>query len=417
MGVGVRSRLFALATVVALVVPAAAAAQDKQPRDLKPPRTETSPHWPPMQPYLAVGEDNACGDGCSEWIAAEGAFDHGSAQRLRAFVKRLGRKLPIFFHSIGGIQTEALSVGRFMRERQMTAGVARTIPQKCLPPLDNDAACRALKRSGQRLNAEFRTVDAGCYSACVYALIGATARNVPPGARLGVHSSKFIRIFPDGHVNAPPPAKLTVEEKAHLMEANAEVRRYIREMGIDAGLYDAAMKVAPDQVHYLSRNEIAGFGIDTRSFEESHWSVVNGANHSISVFKLIAQAKGTTGKEFRSSAIELGCGSANRIRLGYFRGLGTDEAGLSRSIAVSAAGQRLAFPSTGRTVKIDAIDSGAKFEVRAVDASMGFFDAAVTGGGLEITELDPAGTDVLKLSVTGLPGAIGALQQSCSRTS
>src|SRR5499427_4017849 len=197
MGVGMRSRLFAVATVVALVAPAAAAAQDKQPRDLKPPRTET-PHWPPMQPYLAVGEDNACGDGCSEWIAAEGAFDHGSAQRLRAFVKRLGRKLPIFFHSIGGIQTEALSVGRFMRERQMTAGVARTIPQKCLPPLENDAACRALKRSRQKLNAEFRTVDAGCYSACVYALIGATARNVPPGARLGVHSSKFIRIFPDG---------------------------------------------------------------------------------------------------------------------------------------------------------------------------------------------------------------------------
>src|SRR5262247_2891145 len=36
----------------------------------------------PMIFYLAKGEDDACGEGCNEWIAAEGRFDSDTAQRL-----------------------------------------------------------------------------------------------------------------------------------------------------------------------------------------------------------------------------------------------------------------------------------------------------------------------------------------------
>jgi hypothetical protein len=100
-------------------------------------------------PYLAQGEDDACGSGCNEWIAAEGRFDDGSPQRLRAFLNRhSGRKLPIFFSSPGGSVTQALAIGRLMRERGMTAGVARTVPQGCAPTSD-DEACRTLKHSGK----------------------------------------------------------------------------------------------------------------------------------------------------------------------------------------------------------------------------------------------------------------------------
>src|SRR5262245_17687690 len=62
----------------------------------------------PMIFYLAKGEVDACGPGCSEWIAAEGQFDLGAEQRFRSFLARLpGRKLPVFFNSSGGIQGEA----------------------------------------------------------------------------------------------------------------------------------------------------------------------------------------------------------------------------------------------------------------------------------------------------------------------
>src|SRR5262249_61647097 len=58
---------------------------------------------PPIVFFTAKGEPNACGPGCSEWIAAEGTIDPGAEDRLRALLKRLGgRKPPIYFHSPGG---------------------------------------------------------------------------------------------------------------------------------------------------------------------------------------------------------------------------------------------------------------------------------------------------------------------------
>jgi hypothetical protein len=120
----------------------------------------------PMIFFVAKGEPNACGPGCSEWIAAEGAIDSDAPKRLRTFLTSLAdRKLPIFFHSPGGLRPAALEIGRLLRGREMTAGVSRTIETE----LHNIARC---------------------HSACVYALIGAKVRQVPPGARIGVHTGK-----------------------------------------------------------------------------------------------------------------------------------------------------------------------------------------------------------------------------------
>src|SRR4051812_26542185 len=83
----------------------------------------------PMVFYVAKGEPNACGLGCNEWIAAEGTFALAVAARLRAFLsKQRNRNLPIYFYSPGGLADHALSVGRILRERGMTAGVSRTLP-------------------------------------------------------------------------------------------------------------------------------------------------------------------------------------------------------------------------------------------------------------------------------------------------
>ena len=191
----VRSLIFLIAATAlcASITPAPA---ERSPRVETPAKsTPTQPERPPLLFYVAKGEDNACGEGCSEWIAAEGYFDLGSAQRLRAFLQRHSkRKLPIYFRSPGGIVSQALAIGRLMRERAMTAGVARTVPRDCAPPEPGQDTCRSLKQSGRELAAELRSVDASCNSSCVYALIGAKLRQVPPGARLGVHSGRMVRI-------------------------------------------------------------------------------------------------------------------------------------------------------------------------------------------------------------------------------
>ena len=54
--------------------------------------------------YVAKGDADACGHGCDQWIAADGKIDGGAPQHLRASLAKIGkRRLPIFFHSPGGM--------------------------------------------------------------------------------------------------------------------------------------------------------------------------------------------------------------------------------------------------------------------------------------------------------------------------
>ncbi|HUI97533.1 MAG TPA: hypothetical protein VLX44_17390, partial [Xanthobacteraceae bacterium] len=139
--------------------------------------------FPPIAFFVARGEADACGRDCAEWIAADGAIDLGAPQRLRALLDRLGRrKLPIYFHSPGGSITGALAIGRLLRARGLTAGVAWTVPQGCDPKVQREASCDRLKRSGRELPAQLDPAHTMCNSACVYAFVGAAVRRLAPGA-------------------------------------------------------------------------------------------------------------------------------------------------------------------------------------------------------------------------------------------
>jgi hypothetical protein len=286
--------LSAILAVLLLALTRPAIGQSSQPASKSDSKNETI-IYPPAVFYLAKGEPHACGQGCSEWIAAEGYFDFAAAQRLRTFVNRLaGRKLPVFFHSPGGIQTSALAIGRFMRQLQMTAGVGKTVPAGCAAITEQ--ACLELKRSGEQLTAQLHALGASCNSACVYALIGAEVRQVPVGARLGVHSGKLLLMSLDGLRQVPSGGG-----QAQLAAYEEELRGYLREMGADAALLDLAVKIPHDQVHYLSRDQIAGFEIDTRGFQETRWTEIEAARKRFYVTKFFAEARGASGKEFRTS--------------------------------------------------------------------------------------------------------------------
>src|SRR5262245_17950860 len=183
----------------------------------------------PMLFYLAKGEADACGPGCSEWIAAEGHIDMGAPYRLRTLLAGLGkRKLPIFFHSPGGLSAQGMEIGRLLRQREMTTGVAMTVPAGCAAA--SEESCRALKRSGKPLAADLSSLGT-CNSACVTALIGGKVRHVPPGARVGVHSAKPIQLQSNGVVKAVLQGKVSPQSVA-------QMRRYHQEMQIAAELFD-----------------------------------------------------------------------------------------------------------------------------------------------------------------------------------
>src|SRR5262249_14441621 len=143
----------------------------------------------PMVFIVATGEPNACGRGCSEWIAGEGRFDEGAAQRFREFLAALAKRdLPIFFNSDGGLLRQAVQIGMILRENRMTAGVARTVAEGCHRGFPLDDACRRLMQSKREHKARLYFGRARCTSGCVYAMVGASTRHVDPGVKLGINS-------------------------------------------------------------------------------------------------------------------------------------------------------------------------------------------------------------------------------------
>jgi hypothetical protein len=363
----------------------------------------------PMLFYLAKGEPDSCGPGCSEWIAAEGAVDAGVVARFRAFLaKTRAAKLPIYLHSPGGLGERAYSIGRLIRERGMTIGVSRTLPEGC-KTLD-EQACNALKRSGQTLTAELNPL-AGCNSACVYVLIAGKVRQVPPGARVGVHSSKPVRLHADGRV--------TVAPKASQSQTNAgEVgqRKYFREMGVDPRIVDIASKVPHESIRYLSRDEIASLGIDKREFQETRWMVVDAK--TVSVRKLFVEAKGPDSKELRLGIVDLSCIGGRRTGLVYIRGLASDENGTKQKVRLEFANRQVVLPGPIAQKRSDDIDTGGSFDHWGSLQSLELLDAVAAQSSfdivaVEIVETAGAVRRATKLSTAGLSKAIGALRLKC----
>src|SRR5215510_11788377 len=117
----------------------------------------------PMIFVVATGEPNACGRGCTEWIAGEGRFDEGAAQRFREFLAGLAKRdLPIFFNSDGGLLREAVQIGLILRENRMTVGVARTVAEGCHLGFPLDDACRRLMQSKREHKARLYFGGARC---------------------------------------------------------------------------------------------------------------------------------------------------------------------------------------------------------------------------------------------------------------
>jgi len=376
------------------------------------PKTKAAVRSPPMIFYLAKGENGACGTDCNEWIAAEGQIETGSAQQLRTFLTKLGkRKLPIFFHSPGGNVTASLAIGRLLREREMTAGVSETVPVGCVGT--SEQACRALKQSGYVLPATLRNVSA-CNSACVFALIGGKVRYVPPGARLGVHSSRVV-IFRlgGGSLNASSK-QIASLQRTRLAELNVDTRRYVQEMKVDVRLFELAAKIPHEDIYYLTREEIIGFGIDVRGAPEARWLAAEVMPQRLWAMKFFVESSGEGKTGFRSNMIEMECSSQHHAKLAYFRGLGSDERGSKRKVELTLAERKISL-SGGLLFKVDAIESGTSFELWSAQLPLDLIEAASARDHVEIRETDATRetSRLTRLSTEGLSQAVTTLRGRC----
>ena len=180
--------------------------------------------------YVAHGAANACGAGCSDWIAAEGTVQWDTHKRLFSILDRqAGRKLPVVINAWGESNLNvATSLGRILRDRGIDATFGATDVEACSGK--SGADCFALKRPGGPLDARIKSPDAPCDLTCVLVLAGGVRRTLPAGTRV-ILSGMFIRnrMAP----NVSQEARDTLPGKF-----GEQFRKYLRDMGVEPELLD-----------------------------------------------------------------------------------------------------------------------------------------------------------------------------------
>ena len=369
-------------------LPAVSLAASDDPKELE--RILAKVRSEPMVFIVATGEPNACGRGCSEWIAGQGQFDDSAAQRFREFLAVLAKRdLPIFFNSDGGLLREAVQIGSILRENRMTGGVARTVPEGCQLGFPLDDACRHLMQSKREHKARLYFGGARCGSACVYAMIGASTRHVDPGATLRIHSSVGREID----------------------KTENSLRRYVMGMGVDPALVDATTKIPSRSFRGLSRGEMERFGVETRGVYETPWFAYHGPVGEFLLLKSVTYPTGDARDEYRTRTVGLACSPFHpSIRFMYRQELDAKES-RTPSMIRAKIGDSL-IDLTPLNPQKDLVEKSFDLEPRQLQS-------AIETRSFEITEIFDQSmiktpSRVVRFSTLGLSSNIVALESKCA---
>jgi hypothetical protein len=344
---------------------------------------------PPINFFLAKSDKDVCGPGCKEWIAAEGFFDENTPARLREFLRRIGPgDRPIFFNSLGGDALGGAVVGMILRKFRMRAGVGRTIPDRCPAGMESER-CRAIVEGAAVTPSQLK-FDAICASACVEAFVGASRRDVAPGAQIAVHRIK---------VESGTGTPAAILDRYYFL-----VKQQLVEFGVDPALADLARTIAPQKLRYLTDVELRRFGVVSTPEIETRWTLFDDQRKPPFVLKSITRE--IASKQHRTDVVRLSCADSDGIAVSYRRELETNVSDDESVVILKAGDDAIALdsaaqPRSGHSLRegvigIDALDKAAR--------TPAFMIARAIGGK----------TEEVKLSTAGLAEMLPALRKQCT---
>lgn len=191
------------------------------------PRAAADPLHDPMKFTLVEnGEDRGI------WIAAVGTITADTPAEFRRFARTVPKGLWIEFHSPGGRIIAAFELGDRIREGGFNTDVARTVL--------GDSGKSSLARGG-------------CFSACAYAFLGGTQREIREGSILGFHH--FI-------MNSDRPLDAMSRNYVSMTTARYHTD-YLERMGIDTRLYDLSSEKGKDEYYEPKGEELVTLRILT----------------------------------------------------------------------------------------------------------------------------------------------------------
>ena len=393
----IASRLIAF--VLLAVLPAATAAMAQTA-----PKSRGGFKHEPMIFFVAKGGADACGPGCDTWIAAEGTFDPDVHERLSEFLKAPQRhRLPVFFHSPGGELQPSIATGNVLRERRMTAGIGQTIPEGCRTRARADAACRKLMASGRVLKATLK-VDSGiCASGCGYALIGASARLIGPGAKFGVHASRLVPVPAAG---APRPRTTAAVTRDAELRSYELLKQYVALAGVDPALIDLAMKTPHNRVHWLTAEELTRYGLVPGAYFETQWLRIPVSDGKFTIVKSLTQPSQLNRDEYRTTIIGIDCVAGERPFVTLRRELPTNEQGSRLAMRMTSGEAFVLMFNEGRRP-----DAATELRVQPVAADA--LARAAASDAIVLREEKDAWTRETRLSTKGLSEALSSAPSRC----
>jgi hypothetical protein len=112
------------------------------------------------------------------------------------------------------------------------------------------------------------------------------------------------------------PAVVAVASQRGHERADHMIAAYLAKMGIGAGLLGLASSVRFEDLHVLTREEIARFGLDRREFVEAPWKF---ESNGLRRMHKIAVVRGVGETSFRMLQLPIACFDANRFAVEFQR--------------------------------------------------------------------------------------------------
>lgn len=241
-------------------------------------RAAAAPTAPQAMRVVVVRADlPGCGDACPRWISAEGVITQTTPEAFQQVFRAIGDEpLPILIRSPGGVVAAALEIGRMLRARRAAVAVASTRFVGCRP---DDESCHPTAPSAY---VGLPATDAVCASACAFLIAGGEIRAVPRPARVGVHRMAVARSYTveryridyrqeNGHrveVGRALVEQRQVTQTRHfaapLRAIEAEVGRYLEEMGVSQLPLTLGNRVPPTTLRWLTDRELNASGLANR---------------------------------------------------------------------------------------------------------------------------------------------------------
>ncbi|CAM5762473.1 hypothetical protein LMIY3S_00484 [Labrys miyagiensis] len=236
---------------------------------LRPPPQNTGP----MKVIIVRSNATGCADHCAEWISAEGRIQADTAPLFRKALAAMGsRKLPILISSSGGQVQASLSIGRMIRAKGLDVVVGRST---LVPCRTEDKACSDDELLGRK--GSVMSFTSFCASACANILAGGMRRIVPHSSLVGVHDMLVMRFWhtveripvrnPFGQytgyrtkvIDSPSWPEPASPGQYKILQT------YFREMGIKESIVDLMHLATPEQMHWLTAQELGDTGLATET--------------------------------------------------------------------------------------------------------------------------------------------------------